>query len=197
MSEFWIFTETGWRHVLDIKNYSLILFLIALAVPYSFKEWKKLLLLTGIFNLGCFVALLLSAYGVIIIKPVLVEFLIPITVLILALFNLFTSGKSSKGMAVNLIGFVMLFFGMVHGLEFSTYFKSGYTGNASDKIVSLLQFELGIIAAQTFFLFIVLVVGYIIYTFFRFSKRDFSLVLSSFVIGVALPMILENQIWKN
>ena len=142
-------------------------------------------------------ALLLSAYGVIIIKPVLVEFLMPITVLILALFNLFTSGKSSKGMAVNLIGFVMLFFGMVHGLEFSTYFKSGYTGNASDKIGSLLQFELGIIAAQTFFLFIVLVVGYIIYTFFRFSKRDFILVLSSFVIGVALPMILENQIWKN
>lgn len=196
MSEFWIFAETGWKHVLNIKNYNLILFLIALAVPYSFKDWKKVLLLAGIFSLGCFVALLLSAFGVVIIKATLVAFLIPITILIVALFNLFTSGKSSKGTAINALGFLMLSFGMVNGLEFSNYFKSVYTKNASHKILSLLEFELGIIAAQSLVLVSVLIVGFVIYTFFRFSKRDFSLVLSAFVIGVVLPMIVENEIWK-
>jgi hypothetical protein len=32
---------------------------------------------------------------------------------------------------------------------------------------------------------------------FRFSKRDWILVLSSFVIGVVLPMIIESEIWTR
>ena len=41
MSEFWIYFQIGLRHVLDIKAYDHVLFLIVLTVPYAFKDWKR------------------------------------------------------------------------------------------------------------------------------------------------------------
>jgi len=59
-----------------------------------------------------------------------------------------------------------------------------------------LEFAVGIEAAQIIVVIIVLLLSYIVQTFFRFSKRDFTLVMSSFVIGVVLPMIIKSDIWS-
>lgn len=191
MSDFWIYFQLAWKHVLDIKSYNFILFLIALAVPYSFKEWRKLLLLLAFFAIGELVVLLLSFFGIVIIKLNLKESLIPITILITALFNLFVIGKSHKGNGINLIGFFVLFFGIIHGLGFSNYFQSVTTGNLSAKMLPLLEYTLGIQAAQIVLVLLVLIVSYIVQNFFRLSKRDFILVSSSFLIGVVLPEIIK------
>ena len=197
MSEFWIFFEKGLRHILDLSAYDHILFLIALKIPYAFKDWKRLLLLVTIFTIGHTVALLLSVFGVVIIKVNLVEFLIPITILIIAFFNLFTAGKSSKQESISVIGFVTLFFGIVHGLSFAGYFKTLVGGSPQSKLLPLSEFSLGIEASQIIVVFIVLILSYIVQTFFRFSKRDWTLVMSSFVIGVVLPMIVSSEIWNR
>ena len=197
MSEFWIFFEKGLRHILDLSAYDHILFLIALTIPYAFKDWKRLLLLVTIFTIGHTVALLLSVFGVVIIKVNLVEFLIPITILIIAFFNLFTAGKSSKEESISVIGFVTLFFGIVHGLSFAGYFKTLVGGSPQSKLLPLSEFSLGIEASQIIVVFIVLILSYIVQTFFRFSKRDWTLVMSSFVIGVVLPMIVSSEIWNR
>ncbi|PWA05543.1 HupE/UreJ family protein [Flavobacterium psychrotolerans] len=196
MSEFLTYFQLAWGHVLDIKGFDHVLFLIALALPYGFKDWKRLLLLVTIFTIGQTLALLLSFFGIVIIKLLLVEFLIPITILITALFNLFSVGKSYKGNSINLIGIVTLFFGIIHGLEFSIYFKSIIKGSLSDKIKPLFEFALGIEVAQILIVLVVLIFSYILQNFFRFSKRDFTLVFSSFVIGVVLPIIIESAIWN-
>ena len=192
MSDFWIYFQLAWKHVIDIKSYNFILFLIALAVPYSFKEWRKLLLLLAFFAIGEIVVLLLSFFGIVIIKLNLKESLIPITILITALFNLFVIGKSHKGNGLNLIGFFVLFFGIIHGLGFSNYFKSVTTGNLSAKILPLFEYTLGIQVAQIVLVLLVLIVSYIVQNFFRLSKRDFILVSSSFLIGVVLPEIIKT-----
>lgn len=192
MSDFWIYFQLAWKHVIDIKSYNFILFLIALAVPYSFKEWRKLLLLLAFFAIGELVVLLLSFFGIVIIKLNLKESLIPITILITALFNLFVIGKSHKGNGLNLIGFFVLFFGIIHGLGFSNYFKSVTTGNLSAKILPLFEYTLGIQVAQIVLVLLVLIVSYIVQNFFRLSKRDFILVSSSFLIGVVLPEIIKT-----
>ena len=191
MSDFWMYFQLAWKHVIDIKSYNFILFLIALAVPYSFKEWRKLLLLLAFFAIGELVVLLLSFFGIVIIKLNLKESLIPITILITALFNLFVIGKSHKGNGINYIGFFVLFFGIIHGLGFSDYFKSVTTGNLSAKMLPLLEYTLGIQAAQIVLVLLVLIVSYIVQNFFRLSKRDFILVSSSFLIGVVLPEIIK------
>ncbi|MBC7439170.1 MAG: HupE/UreJ family protein [Flavobacterium sp.] len=197
MSEFWIYFQIGLRHVLNIKAYDHILFLIALTVPYSFKDWKRVLILISIFTLGHTISLLLSLFGIISIKAVFVEFLIPVTILITAFFNLFTSGKSSKKESISIIGFITLFFGIIHGLGFSNYFKSILSGSAKEKLIPTLEFALGIEAAQIIVILIVLILSFAVQTIFRFSKRDWTLVMSSFVIGVVLPMIIESEIWTR
>ena len=197
MSEFWIYFQIGLRHVLDIKAYDHVLFLIALTVPYSFKDWKRVLILISIFTLGHTISLLLSVFGIIMIKAVFVEFLIPITILVTAFFNLFTAGKSSKKESISIIGFITLFFGIIHGLGFSNYFKSILTGSAKEKLIPTLEFALGIEAAQIIVVLIVLILSFAVQTIFRFSKRDWTLVMSSFVIGVVLPMIIESEIWTR
>ena len=197
MSEFWIFFEKGLRHILDLSGYDHILFLIALTIPYAFKDWKRLLLLVTIFTVGHTVALLLSVFGVVIIKGNLVEFLIPITILIIAFFNLFTAGKSSKQESISVIGFVTLFFGIIHGLSFAGYFNTLMGGSTQSKLLPLSEYSLGIEISQIIVVFIVLILSYIVQTFFRFSKRDWTLVMSSFVIGVVLPMIIQSEIWNR
>jgi len=197
MSEFWIYFEIGMRHVLDISAYDHVLFLIALTVPYAFKDWKRVLILISIFTIGHTMALLLSVYGVVTVKAHLIDFLIPITILTTAIFHLFTAGKSSKNESISIIGFITLFFGIIHGIGFANYFKTLLSGTASAKLVPLLEFSIGIEAAQITVVIVVLLLSYVVQTFFRFSKRDWTLVMSSFVIGVVLPMIVESPIWNR
>ena len=198
MSEFWIYFKVGLNHVLDIHAYDHVLFLIALMIPYTFKDWKRVLLLVSLFTIGHTLSLILSVYSVVFVNPSLVEFLIPITILITALYTLFTAGKASKGNGnLSFMGIVTLFFGIIHGLGFSNYFKSILPGNASDKLVPSLEFALGIEAAQLIVVFVVLILAYIVQTFFRFSKKDWALVMSAFVIGVVLPLIIGSEIWNK
>lgn len=197
MSEFWLYFKLGLNHVLDIHAYDHVLFLIALMVPYAFKDWKRVLLLVSLFTLGHTLSLMLSVYGVVKINPSLVEFLIPITILATAGFHLFTAGKSGKKESISFVAIITTFFGIIHGLGFSNYFKTILPGNASDKLLPLLEFALGIETAQLIVVFIVLILAYIVQTFFRFSKRDWALVMSAFIIGVVLPMIIESEIWNR
>ena len=197
MSQFWIYFQIGLKHVLDINAYDHVLFLIALTVPYLFKDWKRIFLLVSLFTIGHTLALVLSVYGIIAIKVDVVEFLIPITILVTALYHLFTAGKTSKNDGVNLVFFITLFFGIIHGLGFSNYFKTILGGSATSKLLPLGEFALGIEAGQLVVVFVVLVISYIVQTVFRFSKRDWALVMSAFIIGVVIPMIIESPIWNR
>ena len=69
MSEFWIYFEIGVRHFLSRNAYEPFLFLMALSIPFAFKDWKKLLILATVFSVSFAIALLLSIYGMVLIKP--------------------------------------------------------------------------------------------------------------------------------
>lgn len=194
MSEFWLYIQLGLKHVLDINAYDHVLFLIALTVPYGFKDWKRVLILITIFTLGHTMSLFLSVYNVLIIKESLVEFLIPVTILITAVYHLFTAGKVANK-SLNFVGAITLFFGIIHGLGFSNYFKAILPGEASAKLLPLLEFALGIEAAQIIVVLIVLLLSYFMQAIFRFNVRDWTLIGASFVIGVVVPMLIESGIW--
>ena len=157
MQDFWIFLQIGLHHVLDVNAYDHVLFLIALTVPYTTKDWKRILILVSIFTVGHTLALLLSVFEIIAVKAKFVEFLIPITILITAGYNLFTAGKNAKSNTISFTGFATLFFGLIHGLGFSNYFKSLLSGEALDKMLPTLQFSLGIETAQVIIVFCVLI----------------------------------------
>lgn len=195
MSEFLLYFQIGLKHVLDIHAYDHVLFLIALSVPFSFNDWKRIFLLVTIFTIGHTTALFLSIFGIIAVKVTVVELLIPITILITALYNLFTAGKNTKNAGIDVTAIITLFFGIIHGLGFSNYFKSILGGSTVSKVLPISEFALGIEAAQIVVVIVVLILSYIVQTFFRFSKRDWTLVMSAFVIGVVIPLIIESEIW--
>jgi len=196
MSEFWLYFETGLRHVLDINGYDHILFIAMLAVPYTFKDWKNVLLLVTLFTIGHTLSLILSVFGIVTVNAAMVEFLIPITILVAAVYNIIKLGKkTSKNNSINFIAITTLFFGIIHGLGFSNYFKLLLGKKADDKVLPLLEFALGIETAQVIIVLAVLILGYILQEFFRMSKRDWVLITSAFVAGVVVPMIIESEIW--
>lgn len=197
MSDFWIFFKVGLEHVLDINGYDHLLFLIALTAPYVSKDWKKILILVSFFTLGHTLSLLLSVFNVVAVKAVLVELLIPITILITALFNIIMAGKNTKNGNMSFVASITVFFGIIHGLGFSNYFNSILPGKPLDKLAPLFEFALGIESAQIIVVLSVLILAFIFQTLFRFNKRDFTLIMSSFVIGVVVPLIIENPIWHK
>lgn len=192
LDNFWFNVQYGVNHVLDINAYDHVLFLIVLTVPYLFKDWKRVLLLVSMFTLGHTLSLILSVYGIITVKAQLVEFLIPITILIVALFNVFTSGKGAQKEKIGLLFLSTLFFGLIHGLGFAREFKMLLTDSDS-KFILLLEFALGIEIAQIIIVFAVLLLGYIMQTIFRFNKRDWIMVISAIVVGLVIPMILNSD----
>jgi len=195
MSEFLIYFEIGLRHILNIVDYAPILFLIALSSPYIFKDWKKLLLLVTIFTLAHTFAMFLAIYGVIFIRTNLMGILMLLTILFTALFHLFTVGKSSKNESISVIGFLTLFFGVIRGLGYANIFKTILGAHPKKIALPILEAATGIEVGQIVVVLVILILGYIVQTVFRFSKRDWTLVITAFVIGVVLPMILENGIW--
>lgn len=183
--------QYGINHVLDIKAYDHVLFLIVLTVPYMFKDWKRVFLLVSMFTLGHTLSLVLAVYGIISVQASMVEFLIPITILVVALFNVFTSGKGAQKEKVGILFLSTLFFGLIHGLGFAREFKM-LLSDSDSKLVLLLEFALGIELAQIIIVFAVLLLGYIMQTVFRFNKRDWIMVISAIVVGLVIPMILNS-----
>ena len=197
MDAFFIYVNMGINHVLDIKGYDHVLFLLALISPYAFKDWKRILFLASIFTVGHTLALVLSVYNVVSVKATLVEFLIPVTILITALFALFTAGKTTKKESVTFVAGVTIFFGLIHGLGFSNYFKTIMIGTPSEKLLPLMEFALGIEVAQLVVVLIGLCMAYVAQAVFKFSKREWSLIIASFIIGAVVPMLIENEIWYS
>ena len=189
MSDFLLYLKLGLTHVLDWQAYDHILFLIVLVAAYNFSNWKRIFILVSLFTIGHTVSLLLVNYSVVAISSKWVEFLIPVTILVAAFYNLLTSGKNNRSEKVGLFYVITIFFGLVHGFGFAAYYKMITGGN---EILPLLEFALGIELAQIIVVTIVLIFSFIFQSILRFNKKDWVLVLSSIVIGLVIPMLQNN-----
>jgi hypothetical protein len=186
--------QYGMYHILDVNAYDHILFLIVLTIPYLFKDWKRILFLVTIFVIGHSVSLAFATYDVISVSNKWIEFLIPMTILIIALFNVFTAGKKTQNKKVGLLFFITLFFGLIHGLGFVNVFESTISKSES-KLISLLEISLGIEVGQLIVVFIILFLAFLCQTLFRFSKRDWVMVISAIVVGLLIPMLIKSNIF--
>jgi hypothetical protein len=194
MDNFLFFVREGLFHVLDWNAYDHVLFLIALAVVYDFNNWKKVFWLISLFTLGHTVTLFLAAYQVVNFSSDLIEFLIPVTIIVTALFNIWFAKGTAKTGRTNTNLFFALFFGLIHGFGFSGYFRI-LIGSSESKLLPLLEFALGIELAQILVVIVILLLGYLFQSLFRFSKRDWVLVVSAIVIGIVLPILRDSIFW--
>ena len=103
MSEFQLYFDLGRDHILDTNGYDHILFVIALCLLYSIREWKQVLILVTAFTVGHSITLALATLKIINVRAELVEFLIPLTILITAVSNIMKKGEgpSDRSMQLN------------------------------------------------------------------------------------------------
>lgn len=194
MEDFWLYLKLGFDHVLDWNAYDHVLFLTVLVASHSFQQSRKVVWLVTLFTIGHVLSLALSAYNILRIESSIIEFLIPVSIIFTAVYNIFTAGKAKGNSKINLLYFVTFFFGLVHGFGFSTYFNM-LAKSADNIFLMLVEFALGIELAQILVVFVVLLVGFIVQNIFRFSKRDWVLVISSIVLGMTIPILAENWIF--
>ncbi len=188
---FWYYVKLGLLHVLDVNAYDHVIYFIVLTIPYTFKDWKKILGLVTIFTLGHTLSLLASIYGLITIKSALVEFLIPLTIVCTAVYNIISAGKSAGNDRFIVMLFITMFFGLIHGLGFSNFFKQ-IIAIEDQKFLPTMEFALGIEIAQILVVLAVLALSFSGLTLLKFSKKEWTLVVSSIVLGLAIPLLMDT-----
>ncbi len=190
MNEFGLYFKIGYQHIADLKGIDHILFIMALCLRYQFADWTKILILVTAFTIGHSITLVLSVLDVVHYSARWIEFLIPCTIVITAISNLFVK-KFSFRSRFPIIYFFALFFGLIHGLGFSSYLKS-LLGKGHSVVLQLLAFNVGLEAGQLIIVLAVLLISFIFVTVFRFSRREYLLYISGGIFALALQMALQR-----
>lgn len=191
MGSFWFYVELGLGHVLDFTAYDHILFLMALTIPYTFRMWKQVLTLVTIFTLTHCLSLALSAYRAVEVDAGLIEFLIPVTILITALFNLREGLKEHSALSFRLQLGATAFFGLIHGFGFSNYFKMLIAGE-EEKLNPLLGFATGIELSQVVVILGVLLLAALMEEGLKLSRKYFIVATTVLVIAIVIPMMVRT-----
>ena len=194
MSEFQLYFGLGQDHILDANGYDHILFVIALCILYSLREWKQVLILVTAFTLGHSITLALATLEIINVDAGLIEFLIPVTILITAVSNIVRKGDGPTGRSLQLNYVYAAFFGLIHGMGFSNYLKS-ILGRDESIFTQLLAFNLGLEVGQIIIVAFFLLLGYVVVDLFGVNRRDWKLVISSAIAGIALILAKDTMFW--
>lgn len=190
MQEFWLYFDLGRQHIADLNGYDHILFVAALCIRYTFADWKKLLVLITAFTIGHSITLALSALNYVTVSKDWIEFLIPVTIVITALSNVWQKDITIKK-RFPLIYFFALFFGLIHGLGFSSYLK-GILGKNENIVTQLLAFNLGLELGQLLIVLAILILTIVCLQIIKMNRREYIILFSGAVFGIALIMALER-----
>ncbi|HEY0899445.1 MAG TPA: HupE/UreJ family protein [Sphingobacteriaceae bacterium] len=186
---FALYFELGWQHILDLQGYDHILFVAVLCGIYLIHDWRKVLILVTAFTVGHSITLALSVYNHVRFDTSVIEFLIPVTIVITAALNIFRKNNASGNLTLSYI--MALVFGLVHGLGFSNYLKS-LLGSESFIVQELLAFNIGLEIGQIVIVAGILAASFIAVQIFNVKKREWNLFLSSAILGIAFMMALER-----
>ncbi|RAU82135.1 HupE/UreJ family protein [Pontibacter arcticus] len=195
-SVFQTYMELGFHHIFDFGAYDHMLFLLALSAIYTLSDWRKVIALVTSFTIGHSITLALSTFNILKFDTALIEFLIPVTILITCITNFFKlKGAATKQHPIwSLHNLMAIFFGLIHGMGFSNFLRS-LLGRSSHVWEQLLAFNIGIELGQLLIVTILLVIGYLVMNLFHAKKRDWIMVLSSMAAGIALILIMETSIF--
>lgn len=194
MSQFAIYFELGREHILDIDGYDHILFVIALCAIYLLQDWKKVLILITAFTIGHSITLALSTLEIVKVNSGVIEFLIPCTIFITAFSNILRKQSALTPSRFNTNYFFALVFGLIHGLGFSNYLKS-ILGREDSIVTPLLSFNLGLELGQIIIVVFFMIISFVFVNIFNVARRDWNLIISSAVAGIAITIMLETKFW--
>ena len=190
-SAFLFYLKLGLDHIADIHAYDHIVFIIALCAIYSLSQWRQVAVLVTAFTIGHSITLALAALNVIQVPGALIEFLIPVTIFITSIYNIVRKPSSQMNSRITLNYFMALFFGLIHGMGFSSYFRS-LMGQEESVVKPLFAFNLGIETGQLMIVGVILLLSFVFLQWLRVDKKDWTLVISGATAGIAFILMLET-----
>jgi hypothetical protein len=188
MNNFEIYFLWGWEHIISLNALDHILFIAALAVVFRLEEWKKVLVLVTAFTIGHFITLWLAVLDLIRFSPEWVEFLIPLTIVITAIVNLF---NMSARLSIRLHYALALGFGLVHGMGYANAIRFSLMEEQSLGW-SLLAFNLGLEIGQLFVVLLILLAGGLVSRFTKTSMRLWIVIISLIILLLSLNMVVDR-----
>ena len=189
MQDFSMYFGLGWDHIISRDALDHILFILALAVIYRFEDWRRVVILVTAFTIGHFLTLILSVTDVIRANSEWVEFLIPTTIVITALFNLL---KPSLQSVTNAFPYTLaLSFGLIHGLGYANAIRFLLVEEQSLGW-SLFAFNLGLEIGQIVVVLAALIIGELVLRYTPLHRRYWVVIVSSIVILVAMNMVIDR-----
>jgi hypothetical protein len=145
MSELISFIQLGFRHITDVEAMDHILFLIALAAIYRGSDWRDSLWVVTAFTVGHSITLALAVTGALRLPTSLIEFLIPVTIVVTGLENLIVRNRAHAPLRGRYRPVFAAVFGLVHGAGFANYLRSLFSGSI---VLPLFGFNVGIEIGQ-------------------------------------------------
>lgn len=194
-SQFSTYLTLGFEHIADPNAFDHIVFIIALCAVYRIAEWRKVAVLVTAFTLGHSLTLALAALDIIFVNRDLIEFLIPLTILLTALYNVSSHevqedpspGVFSRSVQLNYL--FALFFGLIHGLGFSNFFKS-LLGQEADIVTPLFAFNVGIELGQLMIVAFLLLIAFLIMNVFKVRQQSWNQFISGAAAGIAVTLMI-------
>ncbi len=189
MNDLAFYFKEGWHHIISLNALDHQLFIIALSAIYLLKDWKQVLVLVTAFTIGHSITLALSIYNIVHANEKWVEFLIPCTIIITAIFNLTKKKFDQQKLQLNY--FLALFFGFVHGLGFANTIRFMM---AKDQQIgwSLLGFNVGLEIGQILIVVITLLAGYLIVSIAGLNRKWWVFILSIITLLIATKFAIER-----
>lgn len=198
--EMFLYLQLGFEHIADLNGYDHILFITALCALYEFRHWKTVVWLVTAFTIGHTITLALSTLHIITVPTAIVEFCIPLTIVVTSITNIMLvrhreTIEHKQGNREEWLRYGMaILFGFIHGMGFSTYLKS-LLGRDSSIILQLLGFNVGLECGQIVIVLVVLGFTWLLTRKSMLRHRDWALVLSGITGGVALTLMIKNYPW--
>ena len=200
MSTFYTYLQLGFFHIINLRAYDHLVFLLALCAPYVLADWRRVVALVTSFTVGHSLTLALATLGIVAFPAAVIEALIPVTILLTCAANLRQAGRAGLSRperrrpdsilwtVPNLLAAV---FGLIHGLGFSNYLRE-LLGQQSRPVLELLSFNVGVELGQLLIVGLILLLGFLVLRGLGAARRDWLLVVSGAAGGIAL-MLLLNQ----
>jgi hypothetical protein len=117
MEDFIFYFKLGWQHIISFDAFDHLFFIMALTSIYLLKDIKQVLLLITAFTIGHSISLSLSILNLVKINSAMVEFLIPISIIITAEIQFVKSLHPKAPFRFKYA--LALLFGLLHGLGFA------------------------------------------------------------------------------
>ena len=198
MSSFGSFLQLGLSHILTFEAADHLLFLATLVLAHELGKWRPLLILITAFTVGHSLTLALATLNVVQVNARAVEALIPATIMVTSLVNLWSwrqGRRANDPPPVDLERLwpryaMALIFGLIHGLGFSSVLR-GLLGAEDSLLMPVLAFNIGIELAQIVVIAILAVLGAAL-TWRTFDRRGYVLTASGITLGCATQMLLSR-----